>query len=79
VQQAGFHPPRSLKESLQRFSLELDCMMVWLRNEARYHDAMNYAVLDNAHLIASLLADSLQEAETLIPELERRITGVDLA
>jgi hypothetical protein len=32
-----FKPPKSLAESLQRFTLELNSMMVWLRNEARFH------------------------------------------
>jgi len=74
-----FKPPHSLKDGLQRFSLELNCMMVWLRNEARFHDAMDHSVLETAHLLADLLADSHEETEKLIPEIEKRVTGGDLA
>ena len=74
-----FHPPRSLKESLERFALELHCMMVWIRNEARLHDAMDYSVLETACLISNLLSDSHDETERLIPEIERRVSGADLA
>ena len=72
-----FKPPYSLKEGMQRFALELNCMMVWLRNEARYHDAMDKTVLDTASLISNMLDDSHREAEKLIPEIERRVAGVD--
>ena len=74
-----FKPPHSLAESLQRFTLELNCMMVWLRNEARYHDAMDQTVLDTASLISDMLEDSHREAEKLIPEIEKRVTVADLS
>jgi len=72
-----FKPPQSLTESLQRFTLELNCMTVWLRNEARYHDAMDQTILDTALLISDKLDDSHREAEKLIPEIDRRVEGVD--
>jgi len=74
-----FKPPYSLKDGMQRFALELNCMMVWLRNEARFHDAKDYSVLETASLISDMLEDSQREAEALIPEIERRVTGSDLA
>ena len=77
--QDDFKPPHSLKDGMQRFALELNGMLVWLRNEARYHDAMDQSVLQTAHLLADLLADSHEEAEALIPEIEKRVTGADLA
>jgi len=73
-----FKPPVSNKESLQRFSLELNCLMVLLRNEAQFHDAMDPTVLDIAQLVASILADSLKETEQLIPMIEARVTGADM-
>ncbi|MFM8606954.1 MAG: hypothetical protein ACKOBC_03190 [Hyphomicrobiales bacterium] len=77
--QYDFKPPQSLKESLQRFTLELNCMMVWLRNEARFHDAMDYSVLETASLISDLLHESVNETEALLPDIERRVMGADLA
>ena len=77
--QSDFKPPHSLKDGVQRFSVELNCMMTWLRNEARFHDAMDYSVLETAQLIADLLAQSHEETERLIPEIEKRVTGADVA
>lgn len=77
--QYDFKPPHSLQDGMQRFALELNCMMVWLRNEARFHDAMDYSVLETAFLISTLLEESHRETEALIPEIEKRVTGADLA
>ena len=74
-----FTPPHSLKDALQRFSLELDCLLVWLRNEARYHDNRDHAVLDVACHAAHVLEDSYKETEALIRELEKRVSGADLS
>lgn len=76
--QIDFTPPHSLKDALQRFSLELECLMVWMRNEAQHHDNFDHAVLDAACLVSQVLADSHKEAEQLIPQIERRVTGADL-
>ena len=74
-----FKPPQSLKEALQRFSLELECLMIWMRNEAHYHDNFDHAVLDAAYLVSQALEDSHKEATRLIPQIERRVTGADLS
>ena len=74
-----FKPPQSLKEALQRFSLELECLMIWMRNEARYHDNFDHTVLDAAHLVSQILQDSHKEAALLIPQIERRVTGANLS
>ena len=70
-----FKPPYSLKESLQRFMLELNCLMVWMRNEARYHDAMDPSVVDTVQLVVNVLDDTLKEAQQLAPKIEARATG----
>jgi len=74
-----FAPPRSLRDALQRASLELNCLMVWMRNGAQYHDNLDETVLDNAFLAKQMLEDALSEVNTLLPEIERRVTGADLA
>jgi len=74
-----FKPPQSLKEALQRFSIELECLMIWMRNEAHYHDNFDHAVLDAACLVSQVLEDSHKEATRLIPQIERRVTGADLS
>jgi len=76
--ECDFSPPHSMKEAMQRFSLELHCLLVWMRNEARFHDAMDHKVLETAHLIVNLLDDSLQQAEPLLHDIERRVAGADL-
>jgi len=73
--QVDFKPPRSLKDAFQRFSLELNCMMVWLRDEARFHDNYDHAVLDAASLLCSTLEDAHAEAVRLTEDLEKRVVG----
>ena len=76
--QIDFTPPHSLKDALQRFSLELECLMVWMRNEAQHHDNLDHAVLDAACLVSHVLEDSHAEIQRLIPQIERRVMGADL-
>ena len=68
-----FKPPRSLKEAFQRFCLELNCMMVWLRNEAEFHDNQDESVLDTATLFCATIEDTHKEAPMLAGKLERRV------
>ena len=70
-----FEPPRSLKDAFQRFALELTCMMVWLRDEASFHDNHDHTVLDAASLLCSTLEDAHEEAVRLTERLERRLVG----
>ena len=76
---SDFTPPRSLKDALQRSALELDCLLIWMRNKARFHEAMDYRVLDAANLAVNMVEDKLTEMQNLIPEIERRVSGADLA
>lgn len=77
--QIDFKPPHSIKDALQRFGLELHCLMAWMRDEAQFHDNGDHSVLEIAQLISRLLDDSHKEAEQLIPLIERRVTYADLA
>ena len=70
-----FETPHSLKDAFQRFALELTCMMVWLRDEAAFHDNHDHAVLDAASLLCSTLEDAHEEAVRLTERLERRLVG----
>jgi len=68
-----FKPPHSLKEAFQRFCLELNCMMVWLRDEAQFHNNQDQSVLDTASLFCSTIEDTHKEATALTEKLERRV------
>ena len=74
--QLDFKKPLSLKEALQRFSLELDCVMVRLRDEADFHDDADRSVLDAANLFLDVLDDTSKEAKALTQRLDRRITNI---
>ena len=74
--QKDFTPPHSLTEALQRLSLELNGLMVRLRNEARYHDNFDHGVLDAANLAVDVLEDAHAEATTLTRAIERRVLGM---
>ena len=73
--QSDFKPPQSLQDALQRFSLELNCVMVRLRDEARFHDNADHAVLDAAHLLLNILEDTNKEAQELTHQLEQRVSS----
>jgi hypothetical protein len=73
--QPDFKPPLSLQDALQRFSLELNCVMVRLRDEAHFHDNADHAVLDAAYLLLNVLDDTSTEAEALTRQLEKRISS----
>lgn len=76
---SNFTPPTSLKDAMQRSALELECLLVWMRNEARFHDALDPRVLDVASLAVEMFEDKLSEMRALLPEIERRVSGADLA
>ena len=73
--QSDFKPPQSLRDALQRFSLELNCVMVRLRDEAHFHDNADHTVLDAAYLLLNVLNDTSTEAEALTRQLEKRISN----
>jgi hypothetical protein len=71
-----FKKPMNFLNALEQFSLALECVMVALRNEAKFHDSGDESVLNAANMYCSLLEDRHSESVALTNALEKRVLGM---
>ena len=70
-----FKRPTTFLNTLESFSLALNCVMVALRDEAQFREEPDQAHLNAAHMLASMLEDAQAEASALSDVIERRMVG----
>ena len=70
--QIDFSNPMTFQNALQNFTLSLACVMVALRDEAKFREEADQATLNAACIFCSLLEDSHREAIALVDGMERR-------
>ena len=74
--QIDFTQPMTFQNALQNFALSLACVMVALRDVASFRDEPDEALVNATNLLCSMLEDALNEALSLMNQIEQQIAAM---
>jgi len=74
--QIDFSKPQTFLNTLETFALALNCVMIALRNEAKFNDEINEATVEGTNIFASMLEDARTETLQIGNQFERTILGM---